>query len=98
MGQSVFELTIQVENTGYLPTALAQGTVTGEIFPTRLVLDLDPPSILSGAKITRLNAIEGSGGMTEFRFIVHAPDRRPVGIEVISMLGGSLKTTVNLKD
>ncbi len=96
--QSVFELTIQVENSGYLPTALAQGTVTGEIFPTRLVLDLDPPSILSGAKITRLNAIEGSGGMTEFRFIVHAPDRRPVGIEVISMLGGSLKTTVNLKD
>jgi hypothetical protein len=98
LGESVYEVTIQVENTGYLPTSLAQGNTTREVFPTRVVLDLDQKALLSGSKISMLGTIEGSGGMKELRYIVHAKDRNRVGVEVISMLGGSVKTAIDLKE
>lgn len=98
LGESVFEVTIQVENTGYLPTALSQGNVTREVFPTRVALDLEPKAILSGTQTSQLGPIDGSGGMKELRYIVHAPGKDRIGVEVISMLGGSVKTSIELKE
>ena len=98
LGAAVYEVTIQVENTGYLPTSLAQGTVTREVFPTRLVLKLDDQAILSGTKRTMLSPIEGSGGMKEVRYIIHAKDRKKIEFEVVSMLGGTVQASVELKE
>ena len=98
LGDSVHEIIIQVENTGYLPTSLAQGATTREVFPTRLVLKLDDKAFLSGAKTTMLGPIEGNGGMKEVRFIIHARDRKKIDLEVISMLAGSIQSSVELKE
>lgn len=98
LGASVFEVTVQVENTGFLPTALAQGEVTGEVYPTRVVLDLDERQILSGTRITRLGPIEGKGGMKEVRYILQAKGPAKIEVNVISMLGGSARTTFELKE
>ena len=98
LGNSIYEVTIQVENTGYLPASIAQGNVTREVHPTRVILDLEGKSILSGSKITMLGAIEGSGGMKETRHIVHAKEIRTLQVEVISMLGGTVRTSIELKE
>ena len=97
LGDGVFDITVQVENSGYLPTALAQGGVTREVHPTLVELKIDDASILSGAKRAVLNAIEGSGGMREVRWVIHAPNAMKVGMSVRSTFAGSFDTEIKLK-
>jgi hypothetical protein len=96
LGSVVFEITLQIENTGYLPTALSHGALTREVLRTRVLLKLEDQKILSGQKTTFLSEIDGSGGMTELRYIVRA--QGSVEIEVLSALGGSLRKTLELKE
>ncbi len=96
LGSGIYEITVQVENTGYLPTSLAQGQVTDEVYPTRVVLKLDPKAFLSGRRTTPLETIDGSGGMREVRYTVHVKGQGKVDIEVISMLGGTAQATIEL--
>ena len=98
LGDSVYDVTIQVENTGYLPTALAHGALTREVLFTRVVLKLEDKQILSGQKKTMFGPIEGSGGMKEVRYIIHAKDRKKIEFEVISMLGGTLQGSIEIKE
>jgi len=96
LGQSVYEVKIQVENTGFLPTSLAHGQTTQEVYPTRLIIDLDDKFFLSGTRITNLPLIRGSGGMEEVRYILRAPDRRNIDFNVISILAGQVTGTIEL--
>ncbi len=96
LGRSVYEVEIQVENTGFLPTVLEHGRTTREVHPTRLVMELDDESFLSGSRITNLPAIRGSGGMVELRYIVRVPEQDKIDFEVISMLAGKIKGSVEL--
>ncbi len=98
LGESVYDVTLQIENTGYLPTSLSQGGLTREVHQTRVVLKVDAKTILSGAKTTMLGPIEGSGGMKEVRYIVHAKERNKLEVEIISMLGGTVQASVDLKE
>jgi Zinc carboxypeptidase len=97
LGRSVYEVKIQIENTGFLPTVLAHGQRTQEINPTRLVLSLDDVSILSGTRITYLPPIRGSGGMTEVRYIIRAAGRRKIDFKLISALAGYTEGTIDLQ-
>jgi hypothetical protein len=97
LGESVYDITVEVENTGYLPTALTQGGLTREVHPTRVVLKTDDKFILSGARLTMLNAIPG-GEAKETRWVVRAKGERKLDVEVISMLGGRVQTSVELKE
>jgi hypothetical protein len=98
LGRSVYEVKIQVENTGFLPTVLEHGRTTREIYPTRLVMELDNESFLSGSRITNLPSIRGSGGMVELRYIVRAPEQQKIDFEVISMLAGKVRSSIELPD
>ncbi|MCI0538296.1 MAG: hypothetical protein L0Z50_24075, partial [Verrucomicrobiales bacterium] len=96
LGESVYELTLRIENTGYLPTSLAQGVLTREVLPTRVVLKLDDKEILSGKRTTMFGAIEGSGGSREVRYVIFVKDRKSIELEVISNLAGTVTRTVEL--
>jgi hypothetical protein len=96
LGQGTYDVEIQVENTGFLPTSLAHGQTTREVYPTRLVIDLDDEHFLSGTRITNLPVIPGSGGMVKARCIFHAPDSKKIDFEIISMLAGQVEGTINL--
>jgi hypothetical protein len=96
LGRSVYEVEIQVENTGFLPTVLEHGRTTREVHPTRLVIELDEESFLSGRRITNLPVIRGSSGMVELRYIVRVPEREKIDFEVVSMLAGKVKGSVEL--
>ena len=97
LGQGTYDIEIQVENTGFLPTSLAQGQTTREVYPTRLVIELEDEQFLSGVRITTLPVIPGSGGMVEARYIIYAPDRKKISFEIISMLAGQVEGTINLE-
>lgn len=96
MGQAIYDIEIQVENTGFLPTSLAQGQTTREIYPTRLVMELDDEFFLSGARITTLPTLPGSGGMVETRYIIYAPGRKKIDFTIVSMLAGQVEGTIEL--
>ncbi|HUU18742.1 MAG TPA: M14 family metallopeptidase [Sedimentisphaerales bacterium] len=96
LGQSVYEVKIQVENTGFLPTSISQGQTTREVYPTRLIIELDDKSFLSGTRITNIPLIRGSGGMEEVRYIIRASDRKKINFEVISVLAGQVTGTIEL--
>lgn len=97
LGQGTYDVEIQVENTGFLPTSLAHGQTTREVYPTRLVIELDDKYFLSGSKITSLPVISGSGDMTEVRYVIYAPDRDKINFDVISMLAGQIEGIIDLK-
>lgn len=98
LGRSVYEVKIQIENTGFLPTMLEQGQTTREVNPTRLILALDDELVLSGTRMTNLPVIRGSGGMAELRYIVRAADRKRIDFEVVSMLAGRTEGTIELQE
>jgi hypothetical protein len=97
LGEAVYDVKVSVENSGYLPTSLAQGSLTREVHPTRVVLKTEERNILSGSRTTALNAIAG-GDAKEVRWIVRAKGVKKLEIEIISMLGGRIQTNVELKE
>ena len=96
LGESVYDATVHIENTGYLPTQLAQGGLTREVLPTRVTLKIDPKNILSGTRITFLDAITGQDAK-EVRWVFRAKDASKLELEIISALAGTLKTNLDLK-
>lgn len=96
LADSLYEIEILVSNTGFLPTSLTHGETTREVYPTRVVLDLEPPCFLAGAKTTVLPPIAGSGGTAKVRYTVRVPDRKEVRFQVISMLAGRTEGIIEL--
>jgi hypothetical protein len=96
LGRSVYEVKIQVENTGFLPTSISQGQTAREVYPTRLIIELDNIFFLSGTRITNIPLILGSGGMEEVRYIIRSSGRKKINFEVISVLAGQLTGTIEL--
>ncbi len=96
LADSVYGIEIHVVNTGFLPTALAHGETTQEVYPTRLIVDLEPACFLAGARTTFLPAIAGSGGIAKARYTIHVANRQEVHFKVVSMLGGQAEGTIAL--
>lgn len=96
LGESVYDVTVEVENTGYLPTALAQGGLTREVHPTRVILKTEEKFVLSGARVTMLNAIPG-GEAKDVQWVVRAKGEKKLEVEVVSMLGGRVQVSIELK-
>jgi len=96
LGNSVFAVTLSVENKGFLPTVLSHGVRTGAIHPTRVTLGIHDDRILSGRRITYLPPIAGSGTTTRTRYVLHVPDAREVEFTVVSALAGQFNGTIEL--
>lgn len=97
LGNDVFDVEIQIENTGFLPTALAQGQTTREVYPTRVILDVPDEALLTGSRIQAVPVLQGSGAMARAHWTLHCPDRTDLRFEVVSMLAGRLHGTVTLE-
>lgn len=96
LADSIYEIEILVTNTGFLPTALAHGETSQQVYPTRVTLDLDPQYFLAGTKTTFLPLIAGSGGTAKVRHTVRVADRSEIKFEVVSMLAGRVQGTIEL--
>ena len=96
LGEGVFDISVQIENTGYLPTASAQGQANREVHQTRAVLKVDAGLVLSGERTTMLGPIQG-GEMREARWVLRSKDLKAVTLEVVSMIAGRVTREIELK-
>jgi len=96
LAESIYEIEIHVVNSGFLPTALAHGETSQEVYPTRVILDLEPACFLAGTRTTSLPAIRGSGGTAKVRCTIRVANRSQVCFQVVSTLGGRAEGTIEL--
>ena len=60
-GGGIFTVTVEVENTGFLPTSLQHGSRSRSVGPTFVQIQVDEDAILSGAEKTTVG--RGPGGI-----------------------------------
>ncbi len=97
-GGGIFEIKATVENTGTLPTALAQGVTTRKAAPVLVkLLDLGDAKLLSGRALNRINALAGQGGTQEYRWLVLVPEgKKTITIEASCPKAGAAKREIVL--
>ena len=97
-GGGIFRIKAEVENSGFLPTALAQGLTAGTVKATKVQLQVAPESIISGSsKTSTVQALAGSGGRIKFEWLIKAKPGDAVGLVVTSQKAGADKRSVVLK-
>jgi hypothetical protein len=98
LGGGIFRIEADVENAGYLPTALAHGVVARSVKPTMVQLGIDPDELVSGSdKTSFFQALDGSGRREEFEWIVRGGRGDTVDLRVVSQKGGSDTRRITLQ-
>ena len=96
-GGGIFEVKATIENPGTLPTAMAQGVVTGKARPVLVRLELGDAKLLSGRALNRVDTLAGLGGSREFRWLVLVPEgKKTLAIEATCAKAGSARREVTL--
>jgi hypothetical protein len=97
-GGGLFEVTAEVENVGYLPTALAQGVTARAVAPVMVQLGIDPDALVTGDAMTSfIPALAGSGSRKSFSWLVRGRHGQEVELRVVAQKAGSATTTVTLR-
>jgi len=98
LGGGVYRIKAEVENSGYLPTALAHGVASRSVKPTMVQLGVKPEELISGnAKTSFFQALAGSGRRQKFEWIVKGKAGAEITLRVVSQKGGSETATLHLK-
>jgi hypothetical protein len=96
-GGGVYEIKATVENPGILPTALAQGITTRKAAPVLVKLDLGGAKLISGSALNRIEALAGSGGTREYRWLVLVPEgKKSLSLEATCPKAGAAKREIAL--
>jgi len=97
-GGGIFRVRAEVENSGFLPTALAHAVVARSVKPALVQLQVPPDSILSGnPKSNSIQALNGSGGRMKFEWLIKAKAGDTIELKVLSQKAGAARRSVVLK-
>lgn len=97
-GGGIFTITAEVENSGFLPTALAHGVTSRSVKPTMVQLGVKPDQIISGSsKNNFFQSLAGSGKRQKYEWIIKGKSGDKIELKVVSQKAGSDKTTITLK-
>lgn len=97
-GGGVFEITAEVANTGFLPTALAQGVRARAVAPVMVQLGVEPSAIVTGdAKTSFIQTLDGSGARKRFTWLIRGQPGAQVTLRVRSQKSGFDSTTITLR-
>jgi hypothetical protein len=98
-GGGVFTVSVEVENSGFLPTALQQGTRARAVNATFVQIQIDDDDILSGAeKTTNVEVLSGSGTRSEkVTWVIRGREGASVEIKLQSQKAGHDTATVTLR-
>ena len=98
LGGVIFTVTVDVENTGFLPTSLNQGSRSRAVGPTFVQIQVDDDNILSGAdKTTSVGILNGSGGRESVTWVIQGRQGAQVEIRLHSQKSGHDTATVTLR-
>jgi len=97
-GGGIFTVTVEVENTGFLPTSLQHGSRSRSVGPTFVQIQVDEDAILSGAdKTTSLGVLAGSGTRGKVTWVIQGREGAPLEVKLHSQKAGRDTTTVTLR-
>lgn len=98
-GGGIYRIKAAVANTGFWPTATAQGLQARAVKPTLVQLQAAAASVLSGNPKTAFiqQALNGSGGRAEFEWLIKAKAGEKIALKVVSQKGGGETRAVVLK-
>jgi len=98
LGGGLYRIVAEVENSGYLPTAMAQGALARAVKPVVVQLGVPPDSIVTGAEKTMsITALAGSGTRQSFEWIVKSKPGTAVTLTLKSQKAGGDTVTLTLK-
>ncbi|MFC2168197.1 M14 family metallopeptidase [Acidobacteriota bacterium] len=97
-GGGIFRITAEVENSGYLPTALQHGVVSRSVKPTMVQLGVDPEQILSGSSKTNFfQKLDGSGKRQKYEWLIKGQSGDRIELQVVAQKAGTDTKTIVLK-
>jgi len=97
-GGGIFRIKAEVENTGFLPTALSHGVASRSVKPTMVQLGVDPETIISGnAKTSFFQALAGSGNREKYEWLIKGKTGDQIELKVIAQKAGTDKVNITLK-
>jgi len=97
-GGGVFSVTVEVENSGFLPTSLRHGQISRSVQPTTVQIQVPQDDILTGAdKTSRIPVLNGSGTREEFTWVIRGREGSQVEITLRAQKGGTDSATVTLR-
>ncbi len=97
-GGGIFRIKAEIENSGFLPTALAHGVVSRGVKPTMVQLGVDPDAIMSGSsKNNYIQKLEGSGKRHKYEWLIKGKSGDRIELKVVAQKGGSDTVTIVLK-
>jgi hypothetical protein len=98
LGDGLFRIKAEIENTGFLPTATAHGVLSRTVKPTMVQLGIEPDDLVSGdAKTSFFPKLDGSGRRQRYEWIVRGKTGVSIPLKVLSQKGGMVNTTLTLK-
>jgi hypothetical protein len=98
LGGGLYRIKAEIENTGFLPTAAAQGVRSRAVKPTMVQLGVDPADIVSGAPKTNFFAtLAGSGRRETYEWIVKGKAGSTIALKAMSQKGGAATASIAIK-
>jgi hypothetical protein len=98
LGGGLFRIRADVENTGFLPTALAHAVTARAVKPVMVQLGVPPASIITGAeKTSSIQALAGSGSRQSYEWVIKGQPGTSVTLTVMSQKSGSDRATIALR-
>jgi hypothetical protein len=98
LATGVYRVKAEIENAGFLPTALAHAVSANAVLPTVVQLGVPPEAIVTGAeKTVYVPTLPGSGGRQSFDWVITARAGTTVTLKVNAQKGGTASTSITLK-
>jgi hypothetical protein len=98
LGGGLYRVTADVENAGFLPTALAHGVASRSVKPVMIQLGVPPESIVTGSEKTSfVPTLAGSGSRQSFEWVITGKPGSAVTLKVVSQKAGTDSATLTLK-
>ncbi|MGE5199881.1 MAG: hypothetical protein ACM3H9_09595, partial [Rhodospirillaceae bacterium] len=98
LGGGLYRVRADVENAGFLPTALAQGVTARSVKPVMVQLGVPPESIITGSEKTNfIPALAGSGNRESYEWVITGKPGSTVTLKAVSQKSGADTATLTLK-
>lgn len=97
-GGGLFTVAVDVENTGFFPSSLQHGVVSGSVKPTLVQIQVPAEDIVTGAaKSVSLPTLSGSSARRRVTWVIRGRPDASVVVTVRAQKGGTDSATVVLR-
>ncbi|HEX7878957.1 MAG TPA: hypothetical protein VF720_06075, partial [Candidatus Eisenbacteria bacterium] len=98
LGDGLYRVTVEIVNTGWLPTALEVGVTTRKARPVRAeIVGQDGVTVVGGPPVKLIPTISGSGGRERIEWIVEARSGAKIVVRAATPRAGESRREVTLR-